>query len=107
MVVGMVRSFYKAPCRWYPGGPIGEIRFYEALPTASWFMDHTVFHPYSQVLQLENKAMPGEITGHGLRIWDAGVNTNQTPGDHYEGTLDDFIVFCLSRIWKIAPFGLV
>lgn len=91
MVVGMVRSFYRAPCRWYPNGPIGEIRFYEAAPGAAWFMEPTVFHPYSQVLQLENHHFPGEITGKGLRIWDAGVNTNNLPGDHYEGTPEDFI----------------
>lgn len=90
MIVGMVRNCYTAPCRWYPGGPVGKIRFYEAEPTASWLPFKTVFWPYNQVLEIENITEPGEITGPGLRRYDKGINVNELPGTGFIGTREDF-----------------
>lgn len=91
MWVGVARSCYTAPCRWYEGGPIGKIRFYFANPDAQPLPYSTCFHPYSQLLQLSNYAEPGEITGQGLRRWDNGTNTNNLPGTHCEGSAADFL----------------
>lgn len=90
MIVGVLRSCYSAPCRWYPGGPLGRIRFFFADADAQPLPYKTVFHPYSQVLQLDNTADPGEITGQGLRRWDRGENFNNLNGHHCEGTAADF-----------------
>lgn len=98
MVVGFLRSCYTAPCRWYPGGPVGRIRFYFAKEGAEHLPFQTCFHPYSQVLQLENSTLPGEITGPGLRKWDRGDNFNDLAGDHYEGTPADFAGLGISPV---------
>jgi hypothetical protein len=90
MVCGYIRSAYTAPCRWYPGGPVGRIRWYFTKPTAQNLPVPTVFWPYSMELDHENRDGVGEITGKGLRVYDRGVNVNELPGDHYEGTPDDF-----------------
>lgn len=91
MIVGFAQRCYEAPCRWYPGGPVGRIRFYwakdGALPLP---YSPTVFWPYQFLTQLENRADTGEITGKGLRRWYNGVNVNNLPGDHCEGTAEDF-----------------
>ena len=90
MIVGCLRSCYTAPCRWYPGGPIGRIRFYFARPGAQVFPLRNIFHPYSQVKQLVNSGV-GEITGPGLRVYDKGRNRSNLDGTHYEGTPADFL----------------
>jgi hypothetical protein len=90
MVVGMLRSCYTAPCRWYENGPVGLIRFYRASADAAILPVPTVFWPYSQLLELHNRSDPGELTGPGLRRWDRGENFNSLDGDHYEGTAEDF-----------------
>lgn len=90
MVVGVTRSCYSAPCRWYAGGPIGKIRYYFANPGALWLPFKTCFWGYSQFKQLQNATEPGEITGPGLRTYYLGTNVNDLPGLHYEGTAADF-----------------
>ena len=90
MVCGVVRSAYTAPCRWYPDGPVGGIRFYFAKGNALWLPMKTVFWPYSQVREIINVSKPGEITGKGLRKWDRGDNWNGLDGVHYEGSEADF-----------------
>jgi hypothetical protein len=90
MIVGVAQRCYTAPCRWYPGGPIGTIRYYWANPGASVLPFNTVFWPYQPVMQIENSIYPGEITGRGLRKWDNGKNLNNLPGTHYEGSAADF-----------------
>ena len=90
MVVGVAQRCYTAPSAGMPGGPIGKIRFYWANPTALWLPFPTVFWPYQPVMQIENFADTGEITGKGLRAWNNGKNLNNLPGTHYEGTAADF-----------------
>jgi hypothetical protein len=90
MICGVTRTCYSAPCRWYPGGPIGRIRWYRCDANAKPLPFPTVFWPYNQVLDLTNTTDTGEITGRGLRVYDKGTNFNALQGDHYEGTAADF-----------------
>lgn len=62
-VVGAVRSCYDRPCQWYPGGPIGRIRYYFVPKTNARLPGVNVFHPYSTfVSELENTSQTGERT---------------------------------------------
>lgn len=90
MICGVTRTCYSAPCRWYPNGPIGRIRWYRCQHDAQPLPFPTVFWPYNQVLDLTNTTGTGEITGRGLRVYDKGQNFNNLPGDHYEGAAADF-----------------
>lgn len=87
-IVEWIRTAYSAPCQWYPGGPVGRIRWYFVPETNAHFDAATVFWPYSQELQLDNPDQPGERTGKVNRPFYRG--TNRFPsrdGSHVHGDL--------------------
>lgn len=87
--VGVVRSAYMRPCRWYGGGGTGVIRYYFVPRKNPVFKLPTVFWPYSQDLVLKNVLQPGELSALPYK-WHRGfrhVGLDLVP----HGTPDDFL----------------
>ena len=62
----------------------------------------TIFHPWNQLLQLENRTKSGEITGPKKRTYDKGGNRNALVGDHQSGSALEFSGEAISPV----PNGL-
>jgi hypothetical protein len=90
-IVGVVRSCYRAPCRYYRGGPIGTIRYYFVPKTNPIFYGDNVFWPATEMLhEFTNVTNPGEIAGT-PRAYDRGVNFRpECDGTSGVGTHGDF-----------------
>jgi len=71
LAVGAVRSAYARPCRWYPAGGVGVIRYF-IVPERHGFLDlPTVFWPYTQDFSLRNTTRSGELTNP--YKWNRGI----------------------------------
>lgn len=89
-VVGVVRSAYDAPCRWYPSGPTGRIVYYFVPDTNPILQGPNVFHPYSQLLWNLAPGDTGEIVPQS-RHWRRGNSlTDPIPDGPPCGTEADF-----------------
>lgn len=84
-------SIYRAPCRWYPGGPIGEIEFYEAAEDAEWYDKEHTFGPAGLFYSEKFPDGVGELTlpAKKRRYW-SGVWDEKPPGLAHVGTESDF-----------------
>jgi hypothetical protein len=91
MIVGFLRqgSLYRAPCRWYPDGPIGEIEYYYAEPDAKWYDGTQIFFPQNFFKGSENTGV-GELTDQGPRDFRQQRLTPPCPGQWAVGTVADF-----------------
>lgn len=93
MVVGFLRKgkTYRAPCRWYPDGPIGTIEYYVAAPGAAYLTGDHIFFPVGFYDRTGDDADVGELTGEGhVRVIDGGIEPATEPGVGYTGLAADF-----------------
>jgi len=90
-IVGMARSSYSAPCRWYVGGPLGRIRYYRVPITNRVLDGQNAFWPATELLSdFSNVDGTGEIAGTARR-WERGTNFRpDLVGEHPEGSRADF-----------------
>ncbi len=92
MIVGYLRKgkCYRAPCRWYPGGPVGTIEYYEAAPNARWYRGQQDFFPWGLFVGEENESDVGELTQLDQRSYWSGKLPNPPAGLFYVGSESDF-----------------
>lgn len=89
--VTVLRMGYQAPCRFYAGGPVQGIRYYYAPPAAKVLDIPTIFWGWAREKVLTNGAAAGEITAQAGRIVTYGYSFSAAPGDHYEGTDENYL----------------
>lgn len=87
--MGVARSCYTAPARFYVDGPVGKIRYFFAPPGAAVYTAPQVFHPLSQILQFKPTDGVGELCPS-KRPWSNGATPMLAGGDAVHGTADDF-----------------
>jgi hypothetical protein len=83
------RGIYRAPCRWYPGGPIGEIEYYWAAPGAQWYDGPQAFFPLNFFKGVKNEGV-GELTEEGPRQFNLRNLAPPAPGVSHVGRPADF-----------------
>lgn len=83
---------YRAPCRWYPDGPIGTIEYYYAKPNAQYYSGEHIFFPLGFFGSDGQGGDVGELTGPGIkREYWSGELAEAGAGFHATGTADDFM----------------
>lgn len=80
---------YRAPVRWYPGGPVSQIEYYFAKPHARWYEGRHMFFPI-MFTRGETNSGVGELTGQSVRRFWSGKLEHTPPGLRHVGTEDDF-----------------
>lgn len=83
------RQPYTAWVRVFPWAPPSLIQFYFTPPGRPWFTDDTIFWPTAQFRQWDDTLPNGEILELG-RVWHNLYDPIGLPGDHVEGTPEDF-----------------
>ncbi len=82
-------KIYRAPCRWYPGGPIGQIEYYIAAPGATFYTGANTFRPLKFWRGETNEGV-GELTGNSVRRFWSGIWNGKPDGHAHVGTANDF-----------------
>jgi len=89
--VGWLRvgNAYRAPAKWYGGGPTSQIEYYFADPAAEWIPYPQRFFPLG-FFRGETNTGVGELTGKSVRRFWNGVWAEKPPGTAHVGTASDF-----------------
>lgn len=93
-MVGWLRKgkTYRAPCRWYPDGPVGTIEYYVAAPGAKYYEGEHIFFPLGFWAKDGIGGDVGELTNGEdyKREIDAKIAPATEPGIAYSGSVADF-----------------
>lgn len=90
-VTGVGRNAFVVQCRFYPGGPVQLIHYYEARPDAHVFPLPHIFWGRFRDEDLYNSFGVGELTGNARRWWVPFGEYGNAPGDHYSGPVSGFV----------------
>jgi microcystin-dependent protein len=90
---GAARSVYTTDCRWYVGGPVGQIRYYFVPASNAQLLGWSPFSPATELLSDlpdHDDGGTGEVGG-AVRTYYRGTNTRpDLDGSHPVGTAQEF-----------------